>query len=446
MTRADDVAVFVARCAAGDFPPDVLHQARRCLVDLIGVAAAGSKTELSRVISDHAATHFAAGRNMESAPLLFRTDHRTSPAGSALANGMMIDSFDAHDGHPLTKGHAGCGIFPALFALAAAEEPEMVFGRFFGLLVAGYEIAIRAGISLHATAPDYHTSGAWVAVGAAALGGHVLGLDAGPFRHALGIAEYHGPRSQMMRCIDHPTMLKDGSGWGAMAGVSAAYLARDGFTGAPAITLEDETTAEIWSDLGERWRMMEQYFKPYPVCRWAQPAVEAVLQAVARSGRPPAGIDSIRIFSFHEATRLAARRPLSTEEAQYSLPFPVAAAALRGRIGLAEVSDAACRDDEILALADRIILVDEPVFSAEFPAERRARAEVTFSDNTVANSDAVRARGDAVEPISDEEILAKFRALMADSGHGKLADGLEAFVWRPGSGATVRDFVSLFSP
>ena len=53
-------------------------------------------------------------------------------------------------------------------------------------------------------------------------------------RHALGIAEFHAPRSQMMRCIDYPTMLKDGSGWGAMAGVSAAYLAADGFTGAPA--------------------------------------------------------------------------------------------------------------------------------------------------------------------------------------------------------------------
>ena len=56
----------------------------------------------------------------------------------------------------------------------------------------------------------------------------------------MGIAEYHGPRSQMMRCIDYPTMLKDGSGFGAMAGVSAAFLAKDGFTGAPALTIENE--------------------------------------------------------------------------------------------------------------------------------------------------------------------------------------------------------------
>jgi len=61
----------------------------------------------------------------------------------------------------------------------------------------------------------------------------------------------------MMRCIDHPTMVKDGSGWGAFAGVSAAYLAADGFTGAPAITIEAGGAAEPWSDLGRRWRILE---------------------------------------------------------------------------------------------------------------------------------------------------------------------------------------------
>ena len=81
-------------------------------------------------------------------------------------------------------------------------------------LVIGYEIATRAGLALHASVSDYHTSGAWNALAAAAIGARALKLDADWTRHALGIAEYNGPRSQMMRCIDHPTMVKDGSGWG----------------------------------------------------------------------------------------------------------------------------------------------------------------------------------------------------------------------------------------
>src|SRR5213075_575372 len=120
-------------------------------------------------------------------------------------------------------------------------------------------------------------------------------------REALGIAEYHGPRSQMMRCIAHPTMVKDGSGWGALAGVSAAYLARDGFTGAPAVTVEDEAHAALWDELGHRWRILEQYFKPYPVCRWAQPAMEAALSLQRSESFAAADIEHIANESFAEA-------------------------------------------------------------------------------------------------------------------------------------------------
>ena len=81
----------------------------------------------------------------------------------------------------------------------------------------------------------------------------------------------------MMRVIDAPTMVKDGSGWGAMAGGSAAYLAAEGFTGAPAVTVEGDDVSDLWDDLGQIWRIKEQYYKHYPICRWAQPPVQAVL-------------------------------------------------------------------------------------------------------------------------------------------------------------------------
>ena len=225
---------FLHDLTHADLPGEVRAFARRWLLDLIGVAAGGSRTDLSRIIRNHAARQFAAGDR--SARMLF--DGRpVSPAGAALAGGMTIDALDGHDGHKLTKGHAGCGTFPALLALFEAEG-RTDGAEFLTALVLGYEIGTRAGIALHRTACDYHTTGAWIAPTCAALGARILRLDTAKTRHAIGIAEYHGPRSQMMRCIDAPTMVKDGSGWGAMAGVSAAYLAADGFTGAPALTVE----------------------------------------------------------------------------------------------------------------------------------------------------------------------------------------------------------------
>ncbi|WP_315981724.1 hypothetical protein [Aliamphritea spongicola] len=104
----------------------------------------------------------------------------------------------------------------------------------------------------------------------------------------------------MMRCIDYPTMVKDGSGWGALAGVSCALMAEHGFTGAPAITISDEKVADIWGDLGERWYILEQYFKAYPVCRWAQPAVEAVRQIRSEHAVNPDDIAEIHIHTFHQ--------------------------------------------------------------------------------------------------------------------------------------------------
>ena len=280
---------FIRDLRFSDLPRPVVDQARLCVLDLIGTACGGLNTKLSRIIRDHAVDQFAAGRRP--ARLIF-DGRRVSAVGAALANGMTIDAFDAHDGHALTKGHAGAAVLPAR---SPSPRPARPVGQdFLTDIVVGYEVSIRAGIAQHRICCDYHTSGAWNALGAAAIGARRLKMDAGQTREALGIAEYHGPRSQMMRCIDFPTMVKDGSGWGAMTGVSAALLASDGFTGAPALVVESDKVADLWADLGQRWCLTEMYFKPYPVCRWAQPAVEAALGLIRQHGLKPADIASHR--------------------------------------------------------------------------------------------------------------------------------------------------------
>jgi len=398
---------FVHDTKLAGLPDDVVAFAKRCILDLLGVGAGGATTPLSAIIRDHAADQF--GPANAAARMIF--DGRTvSPAGAALAGGMTIDALDAHDGHKMTKGHVGCGVLPAALACLQAEGIEDG-GALLETVVVGYEIGSRAGIALHRTVDDYHTSGAWVAVACAAIGARVLGLDAATTREAIGTAEYHGPRSQMMRCIDFPTMVKDGSGWGALAGVSAAYLARDGFTGAPAITVEGAEVADLWDDLGSRWRILEQYFKPQPVCRWAQPPVEAVLALKREYGFAGDDVDHIHVVSFHEAVRLATRRPTNTEEAQYSLPFPTAAAAVSGRVGTEEVSGAALHDPAILRLSDSMTMDEKDAYNDAFPARRIGEVTVVLKDGRELASGPMEARGDPEAPLDDAEIRAKYHAL-----------------------------------
>ncbi|MEO5701594.1 MAG: MmgE/PrpD family protein, partial [Casimicrobiaceae bacterium] len=333
-------------------PADVVAMAQRCLLDLAGVAVSGTRTPGAALVAAYVADQMR-GSAARTARILF-DGRRAGLAGAALAGGTIIDAIDAHDGHPLTKGHVGAAVLPALLAFVDGDAGARQRCNGHELLVAlaiGYEVATRAGIALHASVPDYHCSGAWNALAAATLGARLMGLDATQFRHALGIAEYFGPRGQILRVCSHPTMLKDGSGWGAHVGVTAALLARDGFTGAPAVTVEGEAAAAydvgpLWADLGTRWRIREQYFKPYPVCRWAQPAIEGAL-ALQLAHRFTAGdVAAIRIESFREAVALGSQclQPRTTDEAQYAITYPVAAMLVFGRMGAEELADTALAD------------------------------------------------------------------------------------------------------
>jgi 2-methylcitrate dehydratase PrpD len=416
-----DVSGFIHDLRFDDLPSSAVEKSQCCLLDLLGVALAGTQTEMSRIARGHAVDFF--GGSSRQVRLLFDGRH-ASASGAAMAGAMTIDSFDAHDGHSETKGHAGVTVLPALAAIA--DQLKSIDGReFLTCLVLGYEIGTRAGIALHQSSSDYHSSGAWNALAAAAIGARLLGLDNGKTRHALGIAEYHGPRGQMMRCIDHPTMVKDGSGWGAMAGVSAAYLAGEQFSGAPAITVEDSDLAPIWNDLGQRWRILEQYLKPYPVCRWAHPAIEATLNLVRAHSLVSRDIDSIEVTTFHQATRLAGATPTSTEEAQYSLPFSVAAALVHGEVGAAAITGPGLHDPEVLRLSARIKTVESKKFNTAFPGERWASVCLTRTDGRLLYSSPILPRGDPDRALSESDIRQKFRRLAEPVCNADRIDALE---------------------
>ncbi len=419
------VSPFIHNLQWHNLPQDVRNQAQRCLLDAVGVAIGGRQTDLSSIICNFAAAVYGG----QGAQIWF-DGRQVSPPGAALANGMTIDSLDIHDSSRPTKGHAGVALVPAVIdTLALKDTPKVSGQELLTTLVLGYEIAIRAGKSLHATACDYHTSGSWNTLGCAAITARRLGLDVNQTRQALGIAEYHGPRSQMMRCIDHPTMLKDGSGWGAMAGISAGLLASTGFTGAPALTVESSEVAEFWTNLGQTWEIMEQYFKPYAVCYWAQPAIAGALNLQQSHNLQVADIQRIKVFAFHEAIRLTCRRPQTTEEAQYSLPFPVAMALVRHRLGFAELNGQALSDPVVLKLAERIELIEDDTFNARFPAERLSRVEIETTAGTIFDSGEVRPLWDLTVPATDTELREKFRWLASSSLPELRITALEDMLW-----------------
>jgi 2-methylcitrate dehydratase PrpD len=397
---------FIHETQWQDLPANVVNDARRYLYDTIGVGLAGRQTDLSRIIHDFVALTYGG-----SGAQLWADGRQVSPAGAAMANGMTIDAFDMHDGYLPVKGHAGAALVPAALATLSLGDSAVSGQELLTTLVIGYEIALRAGVALHTTVCDYHTSGAWNALGCAAIAARRLGLNESQTRHALGIAEYHGPRSQMMRCIDYPTMLKDGSGWGAMVGVSAAQMAALGFTGAPAVTVEGDDVVALWSDIGANWLITDQYTKPYAVCYWAQGAIVGALALQQAHNVAPDNIDEIKVYSFHEATRLTCEAPQTTEEAQYSLPFPVAAALVHHQVGAAELYGAGLTDPTVLDLARRVTLIEVPDYNKVFPIDYVSRVVIDTRDGQVLDSGEVRPPWTTLNPPTDDDLHQKFRRL-----------------------------------
>ncbi|WP_170515763.1 MmgE/PrpD family protein [Ruegeria atlantica] len=400
------VADFALNRSADQMPDSAKEAAALMMLDTMGILIASGPMEAGVIARDTAALLYGSSDPDYSARMMF--DGRpVSMAGAAYAAATQTDNLDGHDGYNPTKGHIGVVVLPALIAMVA-HRPDLTGPEALATVITGYEIAGRAGLSLHASVSDYHTSGAWNALGVVAMAARLRGHSQDQMRQAMGIAEYHGPRSQMMREIANPTMLHDGSGWGALVGVSAAILAERGFTGAPAITIEAETAAPHWADLGQFWQVEHQYVKPYPICRWAHAAIDGVRAVMRDNDLSHAQIRSIQINTFHQGACLYAGMPGTTSQAQYSLPFAVAVQALYGRIGVEHISGSGLSDPAVAALIPRIHVAESDRHNARFPKGRWADVSIETTDGQILDSGDVHARGGPEAPISREEVITKY--------------------------------------
>ncbi|MFC6340115.1 MmgE/PrpD family protein [Pseudomonas sp. CCM 7891] len=420
---------FVQNFNYSDAPLHTRELVQTCLLDIIGVAAGSRNNRTSVILKDFADTHYPA--NTLSSRLWFdgRTVH---PLGAAYAGGFCIDSLDAHEGHFTSKGHAGATVVPAIVTLVDAylsQGKDISGEELLSALCIGYETALRAGQVLMATAPEYHASGAFSGIGVVCAGARLLKLDEATFRHALGIAEYFGPRCPMMRLVNFPSMLRDAHGAGAYNGINALLMAQMGVTGAPAATVEPQEVSRFWDDIGTRWEIDEQYFKPWPVCRWAQPALTAMTALMHLHPTLSAeSVETIDVETFYESVCLQGHFPNNADEAQYALAFPLAALIARGKVGPDEVTGDTIHAPDILHISAQITLREGVDLSALFPEKILSRVTVTLKDGSRLTSPTSTAKGDPGNPMSSEELSEKYH-LLADASLGaSLSDAIERSV------------------
>jgi 2-methylcitrate dehydratase PrpD len=440
MNLNDTAIAFVRDLTWEDLPPAVRHQSKRCLLDALGALLAGARTPPGELMAGIARSQFPG----DQATLLVHGD-RVSAAGAALANGFAGNALDIDDGYRLVKGHPGaCTLTPVL---AAAEiAPACSGADLLTALAVGYEIGIRAGRIRHATYDCYHSSGSWGAVAGAAAAGKLLGLDAATLRHALGAAEYHAPIAPMMKCIDTPSMGKDSIGWGNMVAMLSVLMARKGFTGIEPLFADAPEPAWV-EGLGRDWQILQLYFKPYAACRWAQPAVDGVLKIQREQRLAPRDIRAIRIRTFAAACALSVAPPANTEEAQYNMAFPVAAALLDGEVGPRQVLPPRIFDPDLRDLLSRVRTEVDPEIEAAFPAKTYAEVVVETHHGRSFTSGLMQPRWEPPDSLpSDGALEDKFRWLVAPVLGETAAGRLMEAVWALDTLDRAADLVGLCVP
>jgi 2-methylcitrate dehydratase PrpD len=433
------VAEFARTVRWEDLPANVRSQAIRCVLDLCGAAVAGSRVKAARTAAAYALHAHGSGPST-----IIGTGATSTPVGAALANGFAASALDIDDGYRPVKGHPGAVVFPAV--LAAAEEAKSSGIEFLTALVVGYEVAMRAGRILHSLYDSYHGSGAWAPVGAAAGVARSLGCDAEQTWHALGIAEFHAAMTPEMRSVEHPSMLKDGIGWGAMVGIASGQLAARGFTGIPALFDAGRPGAHLTESLGDEYLILDLYFKPYACCRWAQPAIEGALSATRQIGATATEVAKVRVHTFEAATHLRCASPRTTEEAQFSLPWPVACALIDGVVGPEQVTGDGLTDPARLKLAARVEIVVDAELEEAFPERALAWVEIETTEGSRARSEILSARGDAGTPLRDGELGKKFRSLTDPLLGSDRAKKLVSAVWRLPESPDLSEMTSLLPP
>ncbi len=413
---AERLAAFALETRFDDLPPVVVVEARRRLIDALGCAI-GAMGEPAPSIARGVARRF------QGTPPVSLIGGGTSAADwGAFANGVHIRYLDCNDTYlSLEPAHPSDN----WAAVMAAGEADHADGKaWIAAAVVAYEVQCRLcdAASVRARGWDHTTYGSLSATLAAA---RLLGLNQSQTVHALGIAGTTGTALRITRAGELSMWKGCAFAFAARNGLFAALLAADGLTG-PAPLFEGEmgffeqvsgpfTLAKLGGKTAADWMLPETSIKFVPAEYHSQSAIAAALELRPGIGSPDQ-IRSIEIATFRTAVDIIGKdpekwRPRTRETADHSLPYCTAVALVDGTVSAEQFTPRRLADPALLDLVARTRVVEDPRLSAGYPAGTPNRVTVTLDDGTKLESEVAFPPGHARNPLTDDQLAAKFHGL-----------------------------------
>jgi 2-methylcitrate dehydratase PrpD len=420
------LGAFVAESHWDDVPATVRGEARRSLLNFVGCALGVARTPPIEM----ALRVLLPLSGPRPVTLLGRAE-KLDPLGAAFINAIAGNLLDYDDTHLRTVIHPTAPVAPAVLALA--EQRGLSGAAMLHAFILGAEVECRIGnaVSPGHYARGWHITASCGVFGAAAASARLLGLNAAETSHALGIAA-----SQSSGLVENlPSAAKNvGVGNAARNGVFAALLAEAGYTAAPAAIEgplgwaramgDAPVVSEITDDLGTRWEVAHNTYKPYPCGIVMHAVVDACLDLRREHGLTADAIAEVIVWGDQLLLDRGDRVVANERDARVSIHHCAAVALLFGAVGLKEFSDAAVHDPAVVALRS----LTKARLNAASP---KGAATVTVRTTDVRRLEAtmLHPRGSAVHPLTNQEIEDKVRDLALYGGFRGPVDPIIAMLW-----------------
>jgi 2-methylcitrate dehydratase PrpD len=420
-TPGQALAHFAATLRFEDIPAPVLRRAEDLMLDWFASTLAGKAARPVETIA-----RFMQRMGPGDGPseiLIHRT--KSSPLTAAVINAAASHFAEQDDVHNGSVFHPAAVVFPP--ALAVAQALGKSGAELLTAVVAGYEVGIRVGEFLgRSHYRIFHTTGTVGTLAAAAAVGHLLRLTPEQMNHAFGSA---GTQSaglwEFLRDAADSKQLHTAHAAGA--GLTAAYLAADGFTGAQRIfdgkqgmaagMSSDSDPSRLADGLGTRWTLAETSFKFHASCRHTHPAADALQQVLRERGLAAKDVRQVTTFVHQGAIDVLGpvTDPQTVHQGKFSMGTVLGLVAVHGHAGLSEF-DAHYRDADVVSFRDKVTMQLDAEVDGAYPARWIGKVTVETLDGQRFDGRVDEPKGDPGNTLSRPELedkalrLATYRA------------------------------------
>jgi len=404
-----NLARFVVSAKAADLPAAVRKEARRTVLNWMGVALGGSRHETV----DNALAALSPFSGPAQASILGRKE-RLDIMHASLMNGISSHVLDYDDTHPKTIIHPAAPVMPAILALA--EYRPISGSEFLSAFVLGVEVECRIGNMVYPKHYDvgWHITGTAGVFGAAAAAGKLLGLSEQQMIWALGLAATQPVGLQEM----FGSMTKSfHPGRAAQNGLASALLAARKFTsssqsieakyGWANVLSTSRDYSQLTNNLGETYEISLNTYKPFPCGIVMHPTIDGCIQLRNEYKLTADKIDRIELKVHPLVLQLTSKKaPESGLESKFSIYHAASVAIIEGAAGIKEFSDQAARNPAVVALRDRVTAIVDPNIK-----EDQVRVMVSLKDGRRLEKFVEHAVGSVEHPMSDSDLETKFTRL-----------------------------------